>query len=282
MNAIQTVTINSTDIAVKEYNGKRVVTFKDIDACHERPEGTARKRFNDNKYRFIEGEDFFIVKPSDIQKDEIRLSEINNRGTTLVTESGYLMIVKSFTDDLSWDVQRFLVNSYFRAKEEKPKYAQQKVFNDGYEYFDKTFRGETVYTLADVEHFSNISYANIKYYVRAHFERNKDYIVVQRGELHEYKKENPKTPRARNAVCLLTPEAFNEMCELYGTKPGIAQSEKPETKQEATQQAIQTTTAAQPDYSKRITALTTLMFEMQKDLIALSERVNELESRVSC
>ena len=38
MNAIQTVTINSTDIAVKEYNGKRVVTFKDIDACHERPE----------------------------------------------------------------------------------------------------------------------------------------------------------------------------------------------------------------------------------------------------
>ena len=68
MNAIQTVTINSTDIAVKEYNGKRVVTFKDIDACHERPEGTARKRFNDNKYRFIEGEDYFAInQPSEIR-----------------------------------------------------------------------------------------------------------------------------------------------------------------------------------------------------------------------
>ena len=68
MNAIQTVTINSTDIAVKEYNGKRVVTFKDIDACHERPEGTARKRFNDNKYRFIEGEDYFTInQPSEIR-----------------------------------------------------------------------------------------------------------------------------------------------------------------------------------------------------------------------
>lgn len=276
------ITVNNCTVEIRQYNGQKVLTFKDIDLAHGRPEGTASRNFKANRTHFIEGEDFFIVKPSDIQKDEIRLSEINNRGTTLVTESGYLMIVKSFTDDLSWDVQRFLVNSYFRAKEEKPKYAQQKVFNDGYEYFDKTFRGETVYTLADVEHFSNISYSNIKYYVRAHFERNKDYIVVQRGELHEYKKENPKTPRARNAVCLLTPEAFNEMCELYGTKPGIAQSEKPETKQEATQQAIQTTTAAQPDYSKRITALTTLMFEMQKDLIALSERVNELESRVSC
>ena len=276
------ITVNNCTVEIRQYNGQKVLTFKDIDLAHGRPEGTARKRFNDNKEHFIEGVDYFLVKPSDVQMSEIRTSEINNRGTTLVTESGYLMIVKSFTDNLSWDVQRFLVNSYFRAKEEKPKYAQQKVFNDGYEYFDKTFRGETVYTLADVEHFSNISYSNIKYYVRAHFERNKDYIVVQRGELHEYKKENPKTPRARNAVCLLTPEAFNEMCELYGTKPGIAQSEKPETKQEATQQAIQTTTAAQPDYSKRITALTTLMFEMQKDLIALSERVNELESRVSC
>lgn len=272
------ITVNNCTVEIRQYNGQKVLTFKDIDLAHGRPEGTARKRFNDNKEHFIEGVDYFLVKPSDVQMSEFRTSEINNRGTTLVTESGYLMIVKSFTDNLSWDVQRFLVNSYFRAKEEKPKYAQQKVFNDGYEYFDKTFRGETVYTLADVEHFSNISYSNIKYYVRAHFERNKDYIVVQRGELHEYKKENPKTPRARNAVCLLTPEAFNEMCELYGTKPGIAQSAKPETKQEATQQAIQTTTAAQPDYSKRITALTTLMFEMQKDLIALSERVNELES----
>ena len=272
------ITVNNCTVEIRQYNGQKVLTFKDIDLAHGRPEGTARKRFNDNKEHFIEGVDYFLVKPSDVQMSEFRTSEINNRGTTLITESGYLMIVKSFTDDLSWDVQRFLVNSYFRAKEEKPKYVQPKVFNDGYEYFDKTFRGETVYTLADVEHFSNISYANIKYYVRAHFERNKDYIVVQRGELHEYKKENPKTPRARNAVCLLTPEAFNEMCELYGTKPDIVQSEKPETKQEAAQQAIQTTAAAQPDYSKRITALTTLMFEMQKDLIALSERVNELES----
>ena len=268
------ITVNNHTVEIRQYNGQKVLTFKDIDLAHGRPEGTARRNFNANKEHFIEGEDFFKIQPNEIRTVGIA----SPNGGIVVTESGYLMIVKSFTDNLSWDVQRFLVNSYFRAKEEKPKYAQQKVFNDGYEYFDKTFRGETVYTLADVEHFSNISYSNIKYYVRAHFERNKDYIVVQRGELHEYKKENPKTPRARNAVCLLTPEAFNEMCELYGTKPGIAQSEKPETKQEATQQAIQTTTVAQPDYSKRITALTTLMFEMQKDLIALSERVNELEN----
>lgn len=36
--------------------------------------------------------------------------------TYLLTESGYLMIVKTFSDDLSWQVQRQLVNAYFKAK----------------------------------------------------------------------------------------------------------------------------------------------------------------------
>lgn len=50
------IIINNIPVIVKEYQGQRVVTFKDIDAVHDRPEGTARKRFNDNKKHFIEGE----------------------------------------------------------------------------------------------------------------------------------------------------------------------------------------------------------------------------------
>lgn len=116
MDNVQIITIGNASIAVKEYQGKRVVTLKDIDLCHNRPDGTARRNFNQNKQHFIEGTDYFVVKPSDIQMDEFRTSEINNRGTTLITESGYLMLVKSFTDDLAWDVQRQLVNTYFRVK----------------------------------------------------------------------------------------------------------------------------------------------------------------------
>lgn len=37
-------------------------------------------------------------------------------GIALMTEQGYLMLVKPFSDDLAWEVQRQLVNSYFRAK----------------------------------------------------------------------------------------------------------------------------------------------------------------------
>lgn len=112
----QIVKINNTDLSVKELNGQRVVTFKDIDMLHERVEGTAKRNFNENKKHLIENVDYFFVKPADVQRYEIRTSEINNRGTYLITESGYLMLVKSLQDDLAWKVQRELVNNYFRVK----------------------------------------------------------------------------------------------------------------------------------------------------------------------
>ena len=116
MNEMQT--INNVALTVKEYHGARVVTFKEIDAVHGRPDGTARKRFNDNRDHFIEGEDFFVLtQPSEIRTLGIQRPQ---GGTpeivTLITESGYLMLVKSFTDDLAWKVQRELVNGYFRAR----------------------------------------------------------------------------------------------------------------------------------------------------------------------
>lgn len=111
------VKINNTDLSVKEFKKLRVVTFKDIDMLHERVEGTAKRNFNENKKHLIENVDYFLVKPADVQKYEIRTSEINNRGTYLITESGYLMLVKSLQDDLAWKVQRELVNNYFRVKE---------------------------------------------------------------------------------------------------------------------------------------------------------------------
>lgn len=117
------VHIGKSDISVKEYNGQRVVTFKDIDTVHQRAEGTARKRFADNRERFIEGEDFFIVTPQNLENARMSekrtsgIEEVNPRGTVFLTEQGYLMLVKSFTDDLAWDVQRKLVSSYFKVKE---------------------------------------------------------------------------------------------------------------------------------------------------------------------
>lgn len=116
MNGI--IKIEDTEIQIREYNGQRVVTFKDIDTVHQRPNGTAKRNFQHNKKHFVDGEDYIIVN-RDNQKDEIRTFgfSIPSRGIALVTESGYLMLAKSFTDDLSWEVQRQLVNGYFKVKE---------------------------------------------------------------------------------------------------------------------------------------------------------------------
>lgn len=116
MNQIQ---IQGTEIQIKEYNGQRVVTFKDIDTVHKRPDGTARKRFSDNRKRFIEGVDYYKVKCSEVRPffGQTTPNGFNPNGDiTLITESGYLMLVKSFTDDLAWKVQRELVDTYFRVR----------------------------------------------------------------------------------------------------------------------------------------------------------------------
>lgn len=102
---------------IKEIDGQRVVTFKDIDDLHRRPEGTASRNFRENRDRFLSGTDFHDITPEKFQSDEIRRFGISSpRGGTLITESGYLMLVKSFTDELAWKVQRQLVNSYFRGQ----------------------------------------------------------------------------------------------------------------------------------------------------------------------
>ncbi|MGE7650522.1 phage antirepressor KilAC domain-containing protein [Peribacillus frigoritolerans] len=115
--------VSVENIEVKEFKGLRVVTFKDVDEVHGRRDGTAKRNFTQNKKHLIENEDFFLLTTN--LKDEFRTLEIPNRGLTLLTESGYLMLVKSFTDDLAWGVQRNLVKNYFRTKElsEEPIYS---------------------------------------------------------------------------------------------------------------------------------------------------------------
>ncbi|EHD3468520.1 ORF6N domain-containing protein, partial [Escherichia coli O124] len=113
---MNTVTINNKQFPVIEYRGQRVVTLAMIDEVHQRPDGTAGRNFRENKSRLIEGEDYFELGSDEIRRHlpDGTFSKFAAAGIVLV-ESGYLMLVKSFTDDLAWQVQRELVNSYFRT-----------------------------------------------------------------------------------------------------------------------------------------------------------------------
>lgn len=115
-NEITMVRVFDTDIVAKEYQGRMVVTFKDIDDCHKRPEGTASRNFRKNREHFIENEDYFTISPDEFRRTIGNMDKRQNNYVILLTESGYLMTVKSLHDDLAWKVQRMLVNSYFRMK----------------------------------------------------------------------------------------------------------------------------------------------------------------------
>lgn len=112
------ITIHNNQLPVVEYRGQRVVTLAMIDLAHERPEGTAGRNFREHRERLIAGEDYFQVGSDEIRRnnpgaipDSLRRNDV-----VLLTEQGYLMLVKSLTDDLAWTVQRQLVSNYFRPQ----------------------------------------------------------------------------------------------------------------------------------------------------------------------
>lgn len=111
------VHIHGTEIPVVEVQGVRVVTLAMVDRVHQRPDGTARRAFNEHRARFIDTDDFLELTAHEIRTQSVgHVFPPRTPKGIVLTESGYLMLVKSFTDDLAWKVQRDLVNGYFRQK----------------------------------------------------------------------------------------------------------------------------------------------------------------------
>lgn len=123
------VKINNVELGIKEYKKERVVTAWDIGKVHSRDVGEINKIFNRNKDKFILNEDYFILKIKDFSERFKTIQDFipnNVKEIVLFTESGYLMLVKTFTDDLSWDIQRQLVKGYFKLKELKSSIDKDK------------------------------------------------------------------------------------------------------------------------------------------------------------
>lgn len=119
------VTVNNHAMPMLNYRSQRVVTFAMVDEVHERPKGTARAAFNRHRDRFTEGKHYFKVSANEARslsvdggikrtRKKSPISEMTTEDVTFISEMGYLLLVKPFTDDLAWQVQEQLVESYFR------------------------------------------------------------------------------------------------------------------------------------------------------------------------
>ena len=96
-----------------------------IDALHERPAGTAKRYFSENRKRFVEGKHYYQLKQEAAQNfltqfastKSVSPSSINKvRSLMVLTLKGYLHLVKSFTDNLAWQVHDELIDGYFVNK----------------------------------------------------------------------------------------------------------------------------------------------------------------------
>ena len=123
------VKINNVELGIKEYKKERVVTDWDIDKVHNREVREITQNFNYVKDKLLKDEDYFLVNKEKISESKILIQDFipnNVKEIPLFTESGYLMLVKTFTDDLSWEIQRQLVKGYFKLKELKSSVDKDK------------------------------------------------------------------------------------------------------------------------------------------------------------
>lgn len=118
------IAIADKEIELKEYNGERIVTAWDIAELHERDVREVTQNFKNVKDKMILNEDYFLIPKENISESKILIQDFipnNVKEIILYTESGYLLLTKTFTDERSWNIQRQLVKSYFKLKELKEK-----------------------------------------------------------------------------------------------------------------------------------------------------------------
>lgn len=113
--------INDYELLIKEYRGQRVVTTKDIAKAHNKTIKGVNQQLERNKEHLIENEDYFILTKEESKVTgcdfEKYFTSNSQKKVHLITESGYLLLVKSFVDKLSWTIQRQLLNTYFKMKQ---------------------------------------------------------------------------------------------------------------------------------------------------------------------
>lgn len=87
------ITINNTEIEVKEYEGLRIVTAWDIAKVHNREVREITQNFNYVKDKLLKNEDYFLVNKEKISESKILIQDFipnNVKEIPLFTESGYL------------------------------------------------------------------------------------------------------------------------------------------------------------------------------------------------
>lgn len=116
-------------LQVVEVKGQRVLTAKQIAEAYGVDVKKIQQNFANNRSRFIDGKHYISMKGNDLrdfknQFEKIELVGGRTSNLYLWTEKGALLHAKSLNTDKAWEVYDYLVDFYFRAKEETQETAK--------------------------------------------------------------------------------------------------------------------------------------------------------------
>ena len=107
-----------------EVKGMRVLTSNQLAHAYETSEATIKMNFSRNRERFIDGKHYVSLTGDSLKEFKNEVTNrylVANRTSHLYlwTEKGALLHAKSLNTDKAWGVYDYLVDFYFRAKEEQ-------------------------------------------------------------------------------------------------------------------------------------------------------------------
>lgn len=114
---------------ITEIRGLRVLTTRQIAEAYGTEVGTIQYNFRYNKKRYVLGKHYIEVVGDELRtlktRSEFHSSLKYAKSVYLWTEKGALLHAKSLNTDKAWEVYDYLVDFYFRAKEQ-PQITQTK------------------------------------------------------------------------------------------------------------------------------------------------------------
>lgn len=113
--------------------GIKVLTSKQLAEEYETSEATIKMNFSRNRDKYVEGKHYVSLTGDELK--EFKKNQVTNcylvanrtSHLYLWTEKGALLHAKSLNTDKAWEVYDYLVDFYFRAREQQPEKEKNEV-----------------------------------------------------------------------------------------------------------------------------------------------------------
>lgn len=152
---------------IVEQNGVRVLTTRQLTEWYKTEEWQIKQNFRNNKERFVLGKHYITLQGEELKRFKSKVENIYLVGKTakilyLWTEKGALLHAKSLNTDKAWEVYDYLVDFYFRVKEEvKPEEIKRRA---GEEVVDIPENVKIQKAIKEAEHYIIALQVSLKEY----------------------------------------------------------------------------------------------------------------------